>query len=110
MASSQEQNWVIEKEDSGEWLSTRDRYSDAGIGFDGRVPLHWQTLRDAKKFWLKHCCEEGYIKRKVSLAGMGVRYRKGPDYMLMPRVRFVRIDMVRGDFETPTLKELGIET
>ena len=111
MTSSQKHEtvWVIKKADTGQWLGSRDRYSGAGIDFDMRVPLMWPDLRGARDAWMRYCLENEYVVKGVTLAREGKRYKPGPNYGLMPRVKFVKVALLEGDFEMPTPEELNIE-
>jgi len=86
--------WAVEHALTHDILGTNSRMSMNGVSFGGRVPLYYQSLRAARDAWLKHACDEGYIVRNITLPGRGPGYRKGPNFDLMPRVRYPQFELV----------------
>lgn len=104
------QIWAIQKQDSGDFLGTRDRFSSDGISFGARVPAFWPTKAAAQTAWLSYCMENEYIVRGVSLGGVGKVYQTGPNFSLMPSIQFTMIGLLEIGFELPTLYDLHINT
>lgn len=101
--------WVIERDDTGQWLGTRDRGSMGGLEFGARVPIFYGSLKSARAAWLKFSCQMGWLSRSISLAGSPGKFKRGPDYNLWPRVKYRKLELVRTAFAVDTPKEMGFE-
>ena len=100
--------WAIEHLATKERLGCRDRMSDAGLDFGGRVPVFYSSLRHAREAWMKYSQAEEYITRGISLPGVGKIFHPGPNFAHWPKVRFVKIDLAVLAFEIATLEELRV--
>jgi len=97
--------WVIEHVKTGELLGTRGRASDVETYFGADIPLMFVTLRGAEAGWFKHCCDQGYLQRGVSLGGIGRRFEAGENHVLMPDVRALEVTMQPKRFSHIVYKE-----
>ena len=102
--------WAIQKQDSRDFLGTRDRFSDAGLDFNSRVPLFWPSQAAARSAWMQYCMDNQYIVRGISLGGVGKVYQLGPNFDLMPAVQFTMLELREIGFELPTFDDLHIKT
>jgi len=110
MTSSGEQKsvWLIRHEQTRTDLGVRDRVRDHEPEFGARVPLFYSSLRSARNAWVRLCVDRGYLVKGVTLPNEGPRFHPGPDFKLLPQVRFVRVLQLEVAFDLPSYEELRI--
>lgn len=103
--------WVIEHARTKEWLGTRDRHSWGGLEFGGRMPLFYGSLKTAREAWLRAAVELDYLKRGVTLARGKPRYHPGPEFDMMPSIRYRQMALVEKAvaIDTPADLEYAVE-
>lgn len=85
--------YVIEHELTGERLGTnsRDTSPVKTASFGARLPLLFRSVQAARKALTRWAEGHNYLTRAVTVAGRPVTYFKGPDYGLLPPLRFVML-------------------
>ena len=85
--------WFIRRADTKEILGIRDRFNAATASFGERAPLIWISEASCREGWMKHCVDEKYLIRAVTVAGRGVRYTPGENYCQMPPVELISAEL-----------------
>lgn len=84
--------WVIEKDDTQEWLGVYAREADLKTAeFGSRYPLMGGDLRTIRAMWDRYCRVMGYTKRTVTLPKMPPKDAPGPAADLTPAISFRKV-------------------